>query len=406
MTTARLWDLCSIQSGGTPPRGEAHFFGGPIAWAKIGDLEATDGVVRQTEESLTEAGLEAIRGRIFSPGTVLLAMYGSVGKVAVAGTALATNQAILGIQVQDPAVLSPDYLRRWLDHVRNALIFQARGVTQQNISARLVRDLRIPLPEIGEQRRIAAMLGSADSVRRKREQSLRLLDDLPRSVFLEMFGDPIRRATLRDIQPGWKVATVELVAARTGNACVGGPFGSSLTRADYVDQPGVPVIRGSNLVADRGAFRDEGFVFVSDEKAEKLTRNIALPGDIVFTQRGTVGQVARIPLTARYPRYVISQSQMKVTLDEDVIDPTYFVHYFLSPHARLDLASRILATGVPHINLSIMKALPVVLPPLALQRRFAFLTTRYAACRDNIESARGDAARLLSAIANWAFGAH
>lgn len=404
MRTVRLGDLCSIQSGGTPLRKETLSFGGVIPWAKIGDLEATDGVVHRTEESLTEAGLRAIGGRIFPSGTVLLAMYGSIGKVAVAGTALATNQAILGIQVVDPDVLSPEYLRRWLEFIRRELVFAARGVTQQNISATLVRGLQIPLPAVAEQRRIAAVLDRADAVQRNQRERMRLLDEFLRSAFREMFDDPINHLRIRGLPAGWELVTVESIAARTTNACAGGPFGSSLTRADYIATAGVPVIRGTNLVADRAVFREEGFVFVTAEKAKELRRNVARPGDIVFTQRGTLGQVARIPLEAKYPRYIVSQSQMKVTLDETVVDPTYLVHYFLSTHARADLEARTLTTGVPHINLSILKRFPVVLPPLALQRRFAALASRFTICRRHMESARSDADKLANSLTQRAFG--
>src|SRR5438045_1980542 len=82
------------------------------------------------------------------------------------------------------------------------------------------------------------------------------------------------------------------LAADIPNAIVGGPFGSNLVSNDYVDH-GVPVIRGQNLGAGRWVSGD--FAFVSDAKAEALRANWARPGDIVFTQRGTLGQVAIIP---------------------------------------------------------------------------------------------------------------
>src|SRR3954453_15545103 len=107
----------------------------------------------------------------------------------------------------------------------------------------------------------------------------------------------------------WSTVTIGELAAPLRNACVGGPFGSDLTQRDYVDAPGVPVIRGTNLSGTRG-FTDDGFVYVSPEKAIDLSANIARPGDVVFTQRGTIGQVAEIPSSARFREYVISQSQM------------------------------------------------------------------------------------------------
>jgi type I restriction enzyme S subunit len=165
-------------------------------------LECANSTLDRTEESITPEGLRAIRGRLFPEGTLLLAMYGSVGKVAVAGIELATNQAILGIRALDGAVLDTLYLRRWLTSIQPKLVRDARGVTQQNISATMVRDLRITLPPLADQRRIAAVLNNADAIRRKRRESIKLLDEFLRSAFLKMFGDPVRN------EKGWQKGSI------------------------------------------------------------------------------------------------------------------------------------------------------------------------------------------------------
>ncbi len=167
----------------------------------------------------------------------------------------------------------------------------------------------------------------------------------------------------------WPQASLGELGANVRNACVGGPFGSELTTKDYVDIPGVPVIRGANLGED--GFIDDGFVYVSEEKARNLESNQARRGDIVFTQRGTIGQVAIIPETAQYERYIISQSQMKLSPERSLVDPRYLVYYFRSPATLNFLKGNTLATGVPHINLTILRRVPVPLPPLPEQRRIA-----------------------------------
>jgi type I restriction enzyme S subunit len=202
----RLEELCTAQSGGTPRRSETGYYGGSMPWVKIGDLDAPTGIVVDTEEHLTEAGLEAIRGRVFPDGTLLLAMYGSVGKLAFAGRALATNQAILGIQVVRDDLLDSRFLFWWLTSRNGVLQQMAQGVTQKNLSAGQIRGLDVPLPPLPEQRRIAAILDEADALRRTRREALGLLDELLRSTFLEMFGDPVTNPR------GWPVV-------RLGDAC-------------------------------------------------------------------------------------------------------------------------------------------------------------------------------------------
>ena len=150
-------------------------------------------------------------------------------------------------------------------------------------------------------------------------------------------------------------------------SCVGGPFGSSLTQAHYVDFKAVPVIRGANLTNDE--FQDAGFVYVSEEKGNELNKNMAFPGDIVFTQRGTLGQVALIPTNAKFSRYVVSQSQMKLTVNPDIADAYFIYSYFRSKNTKKHIESNAIVGGVPHINLGILKNIEIELPPLEVQKK-------------------------------------
>ncbi len=84
-------------------------------------------------------------------------------------------------------------------------------------------------------------------------------------------------------------------------------FGSDITTDNFVSE-GVPVIRGNNLGV--GRFHGEGFVFLSEDQADDLANANAFPGDLVFTHRGTLGQIGIIP-SGQFERYVVSQSQMK-----------------------------------------------------------------------------------------------
>jgi type I restriction enzyme, S subunit len=164
----------------------------------------------------------------------------------------------------------------------------------------------------------------------------------------------------------WKCHSVHAVAAPARNAIVGGPFGSDLVSKDYVEL-GVPVIRGQNL---NGQWIVGPFVFVTDLKARSLSANLARAGDIVFTQRGTLGQVSLVP-EQPYDKYLISQSQMKVTLNRELVDPVFLFHVFSgSDHQRL-IREGTIQTGVPHINLRILRSIPVQVPPLPEQHVIA-----------------------------------
>lgn len=173
----------------------------------------------------------------------------------------------------------------------------------------------------------------------------------------------------------WPTVTLDSIKAKLPYACVGGPFGSNLTSKHYVDE-GVPVIRGQNL-GGPGCFDEKGFVFVTPAKADKLRPNLAFRGDVLFTQRGTLGQVGLIPDDSKYDRYVVSQSQMKLTVDPNRADARYVYQYFRLESTIQEILNRTITAGVPHINLGILKSFEIPLPPLPDQQAIAEFAQAY-----------------------------
>lgn len=151
---------------------------------------------------------------------------------------------------------------------------------------------------------------------------------------------------------------------------IGGPFGSKLTSADYVLE-GVPVIRGSNM-EQGGRWIGGAFAFVAGEKVTAdLSSNLARRGDIIVTQRGTLGQVSIVPDDADAERFVVSQSQMAISVDPTKASRDFVYYYLRSPLFADYLGQSTIQTGVPHINLGILRQAPASWPELAVQQRIA-----------------------------------
>jgi len=158
----------------------------------------------------------------------------------------------------------------------------------------------------------------------------------------------------------WESVVVEDIKSDTPNALVGGPFGSNLVSRDYVDK-GIPVIRGSNMGQGRWVVGPSAYV--SEEKASELSGNTARPGDLVFTQRGTLGQVCLVPQEP-LDAYIISQSQMKLTVDRQKAHPLFVYYVFSSTGMQEYIRRNATQTGVPHINLGTLRRLQLPLPEM------------------------------------------
>lgn len=241
----------------------------------------------------------------------------------------------------------------------------AAGTMSKRVKWRDLANYEFLLPPKEHQAELAELLWAMDEAI---EKGLLLGNkiDLYKQSYFEDF---LRGVSVTKEKGSFAVkCKIEDIAKPEKYSCVGGPFGSNLTGKDYVDEPGVPVIRGANLTINEGKFIESAFVYVSPEKASRLKSNKAFRGDIIVTQRGTLGQVGLIPSDSKFEEYIVSQSQMKLTLDKAKALPEYIYLYLLSNRAQRDLEVATICTGIPHINLGIFKNFSILLPNIDKQK--------------------------------------
>ena len=149
---ARMGQIGDWGAGSTPQRGNANYYNGNILWLKTGELN--NGIVYDTEEKITQKAFQDCSLRMNKIGDVLIAMYGAtIGKLAIVGKDLTTNQACCGCT---PYLIYNWYLFYFLMASRDSFIKKGEGGAQPNISrVKLVEHL-IPLPPLKEQHRIVA----------------------------------------------------------------------------------------------------------------------------------------------------------------------------------------------------------------------------------------------------------
>jgi type I restriction enzyme S subunit len=378
-----LGKICILHSGGTPRRSNNKYYGGNIPWAKIADLDTENGIVVDTEEYITVEGLQAINNRIFPKGSILLAMYGSIGKLANAGRDISCNQAILGIQIKDKEHLDINYLRLWLTSIKATLEFQGRGVTQQNISKSIVEKLEIPLPPLEEQRRIAAILDKADGVRRKRKEAIRLTEELLKSTFLEMFGDPVTNPK------GWEIAKL-------------GDFGKILTgntpprsvSENYGDE--IEWIKSDNITTP------EHFLTQAEEKlsakGKKIARTVPNGSVLVTCIAGSRSSIGRAALT---DREVAFNQQINAVVPNSDVDP-YFLYgqLFVAQHL-VQAQSTDSMKGM--VNKSKFSSIEFIKPPSQKQQKFGKWFLGFHRYYMNLISGEEQSENLFNSLLQKAF---
>lgn len=379
----KLGSLCHINSGGTPWRGVAEYYGGKIPWAKIGDIEKSNGIIHSTEESITEAGLESIGNRIFPKDTLLFAMYGSVGKVAFSGIELSTNQAILGIRLKQEAKekLDLEYLKYWFQV--NLLFFKSRAVggILKNLSATIVKDFDIPLPSITDQKRIAKVLSQCETLIQKRKQSIDLLDEFLKSKFNEMFYNEV-----------FPFKTIEEVSLNIIDCPHSTPKYLDLV-SDY------PCIRTSEI---KNGQIDWSSMKYTDYNGylQRVERLVPQEGDIIFAREGSVGDAAIIPQNVTLS---LGQRVMMFRINPDIAIPEYIWAFIRSTKTQHIIKSRSIGATVRRINISEVRKIQCPIPPLETQNQFAEIVQKIKTLKTHLSLSLKELENLYGSISQRAF---
>ena len=355
MRTVPLQQICDIQIGKTPSRSVPEYWDGELPWVTISDF-AAGRTVTTTKERITRIGAEKSGSKSIPHGTLLLSFKLSLGKRAISGCDLFTNEAIAALHILDNDAADRDYLYWALGAIDYGRLVDraAKGKTLNKAKLKL---LPVPLPSLVEQKRIAGVLDTADALRHKRREALAELDILLQSTFLDMFGDPATNLK------GWEMTTVGRIGSVQGGLQV-----TSKRRSLPIERP---YLRVANV------FR--GYLDLNEVKTIRLTESEVLRTslyceDILIVEGH--GNKAEIGRCARWDGSIdecVHQNHLiRLRCDRSKAAPIYVENFINSPGGRRGLIGTSRTTsGLNTISVSKVRRSEIQLPPLDLQHRFA-----------------------------------
>jgi type I restriction enzyme, S subunit len=262
------------------------------------------------------------------------------------GYAAATNQACAAFLPSEKCV--EDYLYYFLLYKKQDIIKLSVGGAQPNISAGIIKDISIPLPSIPEQKRIAQLLDAADALRQKDKAILEKYDALAQSLFLEMFGDPVRN------EKGWEVKSIDsftkLVKGITYNP-------------NEVQKEGILVLRSSNV--QNGELDLMSQVRISKNVDCKF---FVQKNDLLMCNRNgsahLVGKVARIPDADENMTFGTFMTVIRT-------DFYQYLYYFMHTTSFRTQIRMQTSVAINQVSLPLLANVNVPLPPISLQNQFA-----------------------------------
>ena len=186
----RLGELADMGSGGTPPSSNPSFYDGEIPWVAIADMTKGGKFISHTERNLSNEGFSNCAAQMFSAGTVLYAMYASLGECSIASVPLSSSQAILGIRVKEK--LSNEFLYYYLQSIKPKVKTLGQQGTQANLNKGMVQDFSLQLPPVIEQTAIATILSDMDTELATLESRLAKVRQIKQGMMQELLTGRIR----------------------------------------------------------------------------------------------------------------------------------------------------------------------------------------------------------------------
>lgn len=319
-------------SGGTPKATEKQYYdGGTIPWLIIGDLN--DGIVTSSASKITELGLQNSSAKMIPAGTLLVAMYGSIGKLGITGIECCTNQAIA--YAKELHGVTTKYMFYYMALMKSELISKGKGGTQKNISQTVLNSLDVIVPPLPEQEcivaRIEELFSQLDAGVETLKKTKAQLAVYRQAVLKEAFGSIAERVPLGCISE-----------SRLGKML------------DKEKNTGVPrkYLRNINVRWLGFDLSDLLEMRIEDDEIEKYT---VCKGDLVICEGGEPGRCA---VWQRDDALFYQKALHRVRFT-DGSNPLFYMYYLWYAAQTGQLKPYFTGTGIKHLTGQSLVKVPV-----------------------------------------------
>ncbi len=382
--TVSIDSVCRLVRGSSPrPKGDPRYYSGPIPRLMVEDLTRDGRRVTPQIDSLTEEG--ALLSRPVPAGTIVMVVSGNVGRVAQLTIDACIHDGFVGFLDLRKDVVDEAFFLHCLESLKHLHERNMAGAIWKNITTDQIKEIQFPIPPLLEQRRIAAILDKADAIRRKREVGIRLTDELLRSTFLEMFGDPATNPKKWPMIPFPDVCESRL--------------GKMLDAKKQTGTMKKPYMRNFNV---QWGHLDLSSVFEMDFAEDERDDFRLKYGDVLICEGGAgVGQTAI--WHDELPECFFQKSLHRVRPKPAKATSQYITSLMWFLMQSGNILGAISSATIPHLTGEKLKTVKVPLPPYSEQVRYETFAYSLASLKLKRKAAASDASDLFYSLVQRAF---
>lgn len=375
-TPISLGEISDTIMGQAPPSSACNKEGIGTAFVKAGEFSVERPLIREwTTKPL----------KIAKKSDVFLCVVGATcGKINL-GADCAIGRSVAAIRPND-LKLDQMYLYHFLSGWTLRLRKMSQGAAQTVITKEMIADLQIPFPPLPEQKRIAAILDKADSLRRKNQQAIQLADQFLRAVFLDLFGDPVTNPK------GFPLGTIRDL---TESANYGTSAKASETEGEF------PILRMGNITYQGGGdFSNLKYIDLSEKDEPKY---LARKGDLLFNRTNSKELVGKTAVFEEEKPMAIAGYLIRVRPNEKG-NNYYISGYLNSKHGKKTLINMCKSiVGMANINAQEMQDIKMLIPPIELQNKYEQIVLSTKRRLKNLVASEIASEQLFGAISQKAF---
>ena len=325
--------------------------------------------------------------KIVTEDDLVVANTGSPGKVFKGKYGVLSNN--LFRLSFDSKTANRDYLYYILssETFQNSLQKQMKGGIQKHLGHKTMGKQKIPLPPLDQQKKIAAILDAADAYRQKTKALIDKYDELTKSLFLDMFGDPVRNPK------GWGILRFDELVA---DDC---PLTFGIVQPGDEFENGIPCVRPVDLKMQYVNLSD--LKRIDPEISSKFKRTILKGGEILLSVRGSVGVISIAGESLKDSN--VTRGIVPIWFDKYLANKLFFYYLYRTKSIQRRLSELSRGATLIQINLKDLRELKLIKPSLELQNQFAERVQAIEAQKTKAQASLAQAEDLFNSLLQRAF---
>lgn len=288
-----------------------------------------------------------------------------VGKTAIYYDSLGTIIHGINLLLLRPNknILLPKYLDYYLKSNKVRTYFETRckkSVNQASLNQKDIKELKVVVPPLEEQERIVSILKRAESCIKKRKESNVLLDELVRSRFIEMFGDPSKN------QKGWEISGIGKYLNVLTDYHSNGSYESLRDNVTLLDTPSYALmVRTTDL--EKNNFEDD-VKYIDEHAYNHLEKSKVFGGEIIINKIGSAGKAYLMPFLNR--PVSLAMNQFLLRFDEDKVNHVFLYNLLLTPYMEVKIKEKVRGAVTKTITKDAIREIKIIVPPIEIQNQF------------------------------------